>query len=491
MSSSSWNLSSEERNRVVDRTGANLFSLAFSADKEIDQQTASDSARHLEKEAYAAAQAQSTTTTGLRPLTETLLAYIRKLAELVVEFVKSFTSTNGVTHSQVRFVTRVVLSTKSFGVEAAQVAAFALLRISDCLKSVNLSDIISGRPESEALEVLELFSASLESAKLTELDLSHNAMGEKGLRACTKLFMSQPSLKKLTLHNIGCSADACLALEELTGVMSLHGLFLYNNMSGDEGGKSIGRILAKMPDIKCFQMASSRVQRDGILNLCEGLSNAKELLELDLNDNPGTIEIVPGLVKLLECQPKLRKLNLSDTGLEDEGIIILANTLAKNNNIEVLELALNEITVQGAIALAKLLPKLKQVRKLDLHENELEDKGAILIAKSLESLEFLEELNFSGNQIHKSGAIAIGNSIKNIKTIKKLELDENMISEDGISSLKQLLADTYGPREVLGSLEANEEDEEEEDDALHKLNLDSSTLEELIESIKALSMDTT
>lgn len=59
------------------------------------------------------------------------------------------------------------------------------------------------------------------------------------------------------------------------------------------------------------------------------------MLELDLNDNPATKESVPGLLKLLESQTKLRRLNLSDTGLEDEGIIKLTTKLIKNTNLEV------------------------------------------------------------------------------------------------------------------------------------------------------------
>lgn len=151
-------------------------------------------------------------------------------------------------------------------------AAEGLSRIAGTLSKADLSDVIGGRAEHEALEVLTILSSSFGSSNLTELDLSNNALGEKGLRACQDLFKTQKGLKKLTLHNIGCSADTCLTLEEFTEGMDLQGLFLYNNMSGDEGGKTIGRIMEKMPSIKHFQMASSRVQKDGFLNLMNSLS---------------------------------------------------------------------------------------------------------------------------------------------------------------------------------------------------------------------------
>lgn len=94
----------------------------------------------------------------------------------------------------------------------------------------------------------------------------------------------------------------------------------------------------------------------------------------------------------------------------------------------------------------------------------------------------------SGNQIHKTGALAVGHSVRKIKTLKKLELDENLISEVGISTLKDLLQEAFENSEIIGSLDANEE-EEEELEGLKDLNLESCTLDQLINSIKALSID--
>ena len=109
--------------------------------------------------------------------------------------------------------------------------------------------------------------------------------------------------------------------------MKLKGLFLYNNMSGDEGGKSIGKMLSRMPSIEEFQMASSRVGPSGVLALAEGLSASTGLSSLDLNDNPATAESIPGIVKLLGIQSKLQRLNLSDTSLGDDGVQKLSKAL--------------------------------------------------------------------------------------------------------------------------------------------------------------------
>jgi len=131
------------------------------------------------------------------------------------------------------------------------------------------------------------------------------------------------------LHNIGCSLDACKALNELAQGMNLRGLYLYNNMSGDEGAKELGNILSRMLNMERFQMASSRVGCSGALHLADGLCHSKRLLDLDLNDNPLTAGSVTGIGKLIELQSRLQAINLSDTSLGDDGVSQLADALIK------------------------------------------------------------------------------------------------------------------------------------------------------------------
>ena len=77
MSSQSWTLSPELRLRVASRAGANLCRLAFEAKKEVTDADGKQIAERLERDAYAAAQAQASTTTGTRPTQETTKIYTR------------------------------------------------------------------------------------------------------------------------------------------------------------------------------------------------------------------------------------------------------------------------------------------------------------------------------------------------------------------------------------------------------------------------------
>ena len=93
--------------------------------------------------------------------------------------------------SDITAVVQVKFSTKSFGEDAAHVAARAIQNCAATLREADASDIIAGRPEKEALSALQIISEGLAKAGLTRLDLSDNALGEKGVLACQAALTSQ------------------------------------------------------------------------------------------------------------------------------------------------------------------------------------------------------------------------------------------------------------------------------------------------------------
>jgi large subunit ribosomal protein L31/Ran GTPase-activating protein 1 len=530
-----WQLTDQQRADTVDRLAANLASLAFFRDRQpLSAPAALDAARDIERRAYTAAQVSARTTTGHRPRAETTSAYARKMGELVVEAVKSgaaaehpadlhgaasatsggdwwhdlskggrdFLDEEGARRALAPLlmpdstVGRVRLSTKSFGAAAASVAATALRNIAAHLSHADLSDIIAGRPEDEALEALRVITESLGEARLRYLDLSDNALGEKGVRACAGALTGGPgeALEFLALKNVGCSVHACAAVEELVVGGQLRGLHLYNNMSGDEGAEHIAKVLARARHMQDFRMASSRVGPRGGSALARalvaapgGVGAAATLRRLDLSDNPLTAECAKDLAACVARHlPSLEALNLNDTGLTDEGVALVCEALAGTGGggggggassssscspfpLEELELALNEITPEGAAAVARALStgRFPKLRRVNLRENELEDDGALALARggALARLPSLEALDLCGNQLGRAGAVAVARALAASKPpLKLLALDENAISEQGVDLLKEVVKKAFGDEGVLGPLDDNDADGAEDDD---------------------------
>ncbi len=57
---------------------------------------------------------------------------------------------------------QIRLSTKSFDAECAEVAARGFTNVAASLTDVDLSDVIAGRPEAQALEALRIMTRSLQ-----------------------------------------------------------------------------------------------------------------------------------------------------------------------------------------------------------------------------------------------------------------------------------------------------------------------------------------
>ncbi|CBI26214.3 unnamed protein product, partial [Vitis vinifera] len=245
--------------------------------------------------------------------------------------------------------TKICFSNRSFGLGAARVAEPILASLKDQLKEVDLSDFIAGRSEGEALEVMAIFSEALEGCVLKSLDLSNNALGEKGVRAFGALLKSQSSLEELYLMNDGISEEAARAVCELIpSTEKLRVLQFHNNMTGDEGALAISEVAY-----------------------------------------------------------------LSYLNLEDEGAVAIANVLKESASaLEVMEMAGNDITAEAAPALAACIAAKQLITKLNLAENELRDEGAIQISKALEDGHAqLKEVDLSSNFMRRAGARCLARAV--------------------------------------------------------------------------------
>lgn len=364
--------------------------------------------------------------------------------------------------------THVCLSNWSFGDGSAEVAARALSALKNKLVDLNLADIVAGRPEVEALNAMTIISSALEGSKLKSLNLSDNALGEKGIRAFSALLSSQDSLEALYFMNNGISEDAARAIREiLPSSKELRTLRFHNNMSGDQGAVELAAgVIGGAPHLEHFQFSSSRVGSEGGIALMEALRGGKSLRSIDIRDNMYGPGGGAALGHTLRSHTLLTEVYLSDLGLEDEGALAVIEALTEGSSqVTVLELGGNEITEKVAPALAACIRSMKHLKRLNLMENELKDKGAVIVSNAIkDGLDNLCELDLSVNEIGRIGAVAAAQAVANKIDFKSLNLNGNQISEQGIEALQDVLAKGAAGATVLGPLDENEAEEDQEDE---------------------------
>nr|CCG20255.1 Ran GTPase activating protein 2 [Solanum tuberosum subsp. andigenum]CCG20259.1 Ran GTPase activating protein 2 [Solanum tuberosum subsp. andigenum] len=358
---------------------------------------------------------------------------------------------------------KICFSNRSFGIDAARIAGPILAALKDQLKEVDLSDFVAGRHEAEALDVMNIFSEALEGSNLKFLNLSDNALGEKGVRAFGKLLQSQTNLEELFLMNDGISQEAANAVSELVpSTEKLKVLHFHNNMTGDEGAVAIAEIVKRSPLLEDFRCSSTRVGSEGGSVLCEAPGMCSHLKKLDLRDNMFGPEVGLVLCKALSNHENLTEIYLSYLNLEDEGAIAIANALKDSApSLAVLEMAGNDITAEAASAIASCIAAKQLLAKLSLGENELKDEGAIQIAKALEGHSHLIEVDMSSNALRRAGARVLAQTVLHKDEFKLLNVNGNFISEEGVDELKEIFKKSP---EMLASLEDNDPEGEDEDD---------------------------
>ncbi|XP_045787479.1 RAN GTPase-activating protein 2 [Trifolium pratense] len=380
--------------------------------------------------------------------------------------------------------TKICFSNRSFGEGAAKVAEPILISLKDQLKEVDLSDFVAGRKEAEALDVMRIFSAALEGTVLKYLNLSDNALGEKGVRAFGTLLKSQSCLEELYLMNDGISEDAAQAVSEfIPSTEKLKVLHFHNNMTGDEGALAIAEVVKRSPSLEDFRCSSTRIGDEGGVALSDALGNCTHLRKLDLRDNMLGVEGGISLSKALAKHAELREIYLGYLNLEDEGAIAIANTLKESApHLEVLEMSGNEITVDAAPAIVDCLATKQFLTKLNLSENELKDEGAIQISKALEGLNQLKEIDLSSNKISGDGARQLALTVVQKADFKLLNVNGNFISDEDIEELIVIFKDSP---DMLGPLDENDPDGEDGDEESDK----GGSEDELESKMKNLVVD--
>ena len=126
----------------------------------------------------------------------------------------------------------------------------------------------------------------------------------------------------------------------------------------------------------------------------------------------------------------LEMLNLSGSGLNDEGLAKVVHSIAMST-VQVVNLAKSGIGVLKSGILAEILGGSgKQLRSLNIDGNDLRDEGAAAFATKLRTVESnLTSLSLKENHIQAEGLAKLAAAIQEDLSIVELFLDDNIIGE--------------------------------------------------------------
>ncbi|KAG5399129.1 hypothetical protein IGI04_020943 [Brassica rapa subsp. trilocularis] len=130
-------------------------------------------------------------------------------------------------------------------------------------------------------------------------------------------------------------------------------------------------------------------------------------------------------------------INLNYTNLENEGTIALVNALENSApSLKAIEMAGNNITYEAAPDIAACLVAKKHLKRLNLSNNDLKDEGCFEIAYIMEPLE-VKYVDMSSNNLTREGAL----SLALVAVKKEVEIWDYVISNSNAKGLLALASD--------------------------------------------------
>ena len=282
-------------------------------------------------------------------------------------------------------------------------------------------------------------------------------------------FKKKKKTSKSYLNNNGLAGEAIVKLAEFISAKQseIRAIHAFNNLLQDAGAKAFATILSECGFIEEVRLGSARINEEGCLAICESLKNVTSLVLFDLSDNSIGLKATEVMSKFLPNQKDLKFLHLNDGSLGKGGVDKILKAITNLTELEVLNLAANDINSKQVDSLVTCLSNKSKLQKLILSDNELESEGVKKLAKGvkLPLLPKLEEIDLCTNQIGGNGILEFLNSLfhsRSSSPLRLVSLNSNSFNKKVLSGIDECLKNNNINTNVLGPLDENEDEEDED-----------------------------
>lgn len=217
---------------------------------------------------------------------------------------------------------------------------------------------------------------------------------------------------------------------------SIQHILLGNNPIGDTGAEIIGKFIRENR-IKTWYICACDITADGIQMICDALNavqhnaqqgSKKNMIEsLWLKRNPLTPQGVRHIAEMICTNDSIKILDLSSTGMLDEGCGYLFDRLKHNRTLESLYIGCNGITIEGARSIAEYFNHLSQhnlrgIVNLYIDVNRLDDHGTEIICDAITPVNHIKRISFGSNRMSHLGAKKIFDTFVESKELIFLDI---------------------------------------------------------------------
>ena len=320
-------------------------------------------------------------------------------------------------------------------------------------------------------EIFEILTPFFEqNSNLCSLKVKIRVIRTHNLVMQSVRFLSAALLRFNTLKEFKCYGGRLGDgnIESIVRALVGHSGLTIIILSGNEvGGSGAARALAALlnkPDssLEELELGGCSIDNEGVGVLTDALARNRTLRKLDISQNRNvTVMGWRGLLtQLLSPEMPLEKLELWDNSFDNEAANLLVTALANSKLLKALDLSeSHSITTEGWRALfAELRNPRCVLQELNLRDNLFRNEDVTYLMNCLANNCVLRHLDLSVNyNVTASGWMAFAAVLQNpISAMEKLDLGYNNISNDALISLANSLMHNNKLKELF--LDYDEDD---------------------------------
>ena len=270
------------------------------------------------------------------------------------------------------------------------------------------------------------------------LNICGNSIKDEGFTFICKALNDNKSLQNLILSNNEIHSNGFVqGLQYITNC-KLTFLNLSNNSLSDSGIKMLSNTLQFFPNLRELNISNCEFEYLGFEYLLKSLTLYKNIWTLNVSGNNLKNKNFENLKPFLEALA-IRKLNLSNCSLGNEGALVLGESISRNESLKSINISNNKIRDKGFKSFDTLFRVNTVIESFDCSMNFITDLSATNFVKSIKYNHILKKINLFDNQVSNN----IGNIFIEIlhsnRTVKSINLLLNKVQIKTVEEINRIL----------------------------------------------------
>ena len=302
-------------------------------------------------------------------------------------------------------------------------------------------DLCKNTSKSHGVDVL--CKVLVQCKSLHHLDFSDYEMGDSGAEALAEALKDHTSLRQLKINGY-CTVDklSLVGMNSWSKVIRSNSIqhldlshqaiwptFVYDQVRAIWAGRVAlssdvtSSIIERRNNLRTLSIGSNLCISSDVL--CEHLKSFTNLEKLDVSFKLGTSgELLASFIEALKCCKQLTELDVSCNNIGILGKRISLDSSFKFGwQLVKLDMSSNNLCSQGMEVLAETLQRCINLQVLNLAKNMISFDGVAALLEVMDSHPYLKELELEGNNIGIDGAADLVKGWKH-KTVLKLGLEK-------------------------------------------------------------------